>query len=447
MSLVVDGPRPASRTGWLAMVFIGTAAAAVIGTFSWLGSFSLAGLALIALLAPATLVALLYLTPGAFLVFVPASLPYAALGPVFPLEIAFAFGFGLALLRLIKDRAARLTQLGPIETAFGAFVLWAAITGLWSTDMDWYLRGLRRLSLGFATLWLASRLPSLLSRRAYTWSLILGAAAIAAAALAKRVSIGLSITQAMSYSRAEATDLGWGTANYIASLLLLMSPLMLDLAQRPAGRLQRPFAWVTLVAIAFVQGVVASRAAAVLFALGMLAQVLRLRSRRDVLPLLVVVSGVVALFASPLGGAILYRFSSVRELGSMTVRIWYTRVALHRVVDNLPWGMGLFQGWVYPDRLYGIDTHDYWLTVASELGLPGFVLWCAVLAMIIRAISSLGRDPEQKAIARALGVAFTVSQLHTLVEPTFQGLQYQFLYFWTIGGSLAYAEAQASSRR
>lgn len=429
------------------MVLVGAGSAALVGFFAWFGTFSLVGLALLALLVPAALVGILYFVPGTFLVLVPVSLPFAAIGPIFPLEIAFTVGFVLALVRLVKDRAARLTDLGPIETAFAGFVLWAAITGLWSSDMEWFLRGLRRLTLGFASLWLASRLPSLLSRRAYTWSLILGAAAISAAALAKRISIGLSFEQALSYSRAEATDLGWGTANYIASLLLLMSPLMLDLAQRPAGRLQRPFAWATLIAIAFVQGIVASRAAAVLFALGLLAQVLKLRSRRDVLPLLAVVSGVIALFASPLGGGILYRFSNLRELGSMTVRIWYTRVALHRVIDNFPWGMGLFQGWVYPDRLYGIDTHDYWLTIASELGLPGYVLWCAVLAMIVGSISRLHRDPENKALARALGVAFVVSQLHTLVEPTFQGLQYQFLYWWTIGGSLAYAEARASSRR
>jgi hypothetical protein len=34
--------------------------------------------------------------------------------------------------------------------------------------------------------------------------------------------------------------------------------------------------------------------------------------------------------------------------------------------------------------------------------------------------------------------AFWLSQIHTLVEPTFQGIQYQFLYFWVIGGYLGF---------
>jgi hypothetical protein len=54
-------------------------------------------------------------------------------------------------------------------------------------------------------------------------------------------------------------------------------------------------------------------------------------------------------------------------------------------------------------------------------------------------------------VGRALLISFWLSQLHTLVEPTFQGLQYQHLYFWLMGGYLGYvrhaASAADSSRR
>jgi len=46
-------------------------------------------------------------------------------------------------------------------------------------------------------------------------------------------------------------------------------------------------------------------------------------------------------------------------------------------------------------------------------------------------------------VGRALLIAFWLSQLHTLVEPTFQGLNYQYLYFWLMGGYLGYASFAA----
>ena len=91
--------------------------------------------------------------------------------------------------------------------------------------------------------------------------------------------------------------------------------------------------------------------------------------------------------------------------------------------------------------------------VGSELGLPGLLLWAAVLVIIWRAVGRLGSAPEMRGRVFALRVAFVLSQLHTLVEPTFQGSQYQFIWFWLFGGYFAYGAAEdadalsASSRR
>ena len=48
-------------------------------------------------------------------------------------------------------------------------------------------------------------------------------------------------------------------------------------------------------------------------------------------------------------------------VGSMTIRIWYFREGWWRLLEHLPWGMGLGQGYANPDHLHGIDPHDYWL--------------------------------------------------------------------------------------
>jgi O-antigen ligase len=164
-------------------------------------------------------------------------------------------------------------------------------------------------------------------------------------------------------------------------------------------------------------------------------------------------AAVAGVLASPLGSGFLLRFTSLRELGSITIRIWYWREAWLRLVEHLPLGLGLGQGYAYADKLQNIDPHNYWLVVGSELGVLGLLLWAAVLVITWRAVGLLGSAPEMRGRVFALQVAFVLAQLHTLVEPTFQGTQYQFLWFWLFGGYLAYGVAEeadaasASSRR
>ena len=68
----------------------------------------------------------------------------------------------------------------------------------------------------------------------------------------------------------------------------------------------------------------------------------------------------------------------------------------------------------------------------------GVLLWLAVLVLLWRRISAVARTPGWEGMGRALQVSFWLGQLHTIVEPTFQGVQYQFVYFWVMGGYLGY---------
>jgi O-antigen ligase len=239
--------------------------------------------------------------------------------------------------------------------------------------------------------------------------------------------------------------------------MMLVTPLALAIAVESRGA-RRVAAWVTVLLVATLQLLIASRAAASLFLVGMLVQVAfmgeggKARRRRGLIAA-GLVAAVAGLLASPLGAGFLLRFTSLRELGSITIRIWYWREAWLRVVEHLPFGLGLGQGYAYPDKLQNIDPHNYWLVVGSELGVPGLLLWAAVLVITWRAVGRLGTAPEMRGRVFALRVAFVLAQLHTLVEPTFQGTQYQFLWFWLFGGYFAYSAAEdagaasASSRR
>jgi hypothetical protein len=158
------------------------------------------------------------------------------------------------------------------------------------------------------------------------------------------------------------------------------------------------------------------------------------------------VIAIAGLLASPLAGLLLSRFTSPRELGSIVVRIWYFREAWRRLLDNLPWGIGLGQGFAYPDHLGDIDPHNYWLVVGSEFGVIGVGLWVVTLVLLWRRIQRHRSDAEWLKERSALQIAFWLSQLHTLVEPTFQGVQYQYVFWWVFGGYLGYQERERALR-
>jgi O-antigen ligase len=158
---------------------------------------------------------------------------------------------------------------------------------------------------------------------------------------------------------------------------------------------------------------------------------------------LVAVGVLAAVVASPIGMVLLTRMTSLREFASFTIRIWYWREGWRRLVEHLPWGMGLGQGIENPDHLHGTDPHDFWLLLGGDLGIPGVLLWAGVLVTIVRAWLAVGADPRRRELAFTLLLTFALGNVHSLVEPTFQGGQYQLLFLWIVCGSLAYARADA----
>ena len=75
------------------------------------------------------------------------------------------------------------------------------------------------------------------------------------------------------------------------------------------------------------------------------------------------------------------------------------------------------------------------------------MLWLVVLVVQWRAIRELSRSPGWSGTGQSLQIAFWLAQLHTLVEPTFQGVQYQFIYFWMFAGYLGYHDWERAQAR
>ncbi|HEY6866614.1 MAG TPA: hypothetical protein VI792_05110 [Candidatus Eisenbacteria bacterium] len=434
-------PQVAVAALGLACAVASAGAVSVIGKF---GALSPPGLATVLAMVAAGGLAVFYLAPQALIVLTPMFLPLPYLAHVFPYEMALLVLTGVIAIVGWRRRADWLFRLGPLEIAVLASMAWAFSTALWCTDWDHYLLGVRRLTMGFVTLWAAWRFARLAPRRWFELGLLLGTITLSLAAIVAYLSTGFTAERAL-IERASATDLGWGKANFIATILLLVSPVLLHIGLHGDRAWNRALAWVALPLVGGMQVLIASRAALVLFMGGLLVQVLGRRAHHRLL--LLVLAGFAAIFLGPWATGVLIRFTNVRELGSIAIRGWYFREAWRRTESGFPLGIGLGQGWGYPDHLNVNDPHNYWLVLSSELGVLGELTWIVVLVVLWRGIRRLEADPSRQLPGWPLQIAFWLAQLHTLVEPTFQGIQYPFVFFWLMGGYLGYGAAGAPPER
>jgi hypothetical protein len=406
------------------------------------GNFGLLGVLLGGFTLVAASLAVWIATPSLIVALIPALIPTPIFLYTFAWELALLALAFVAFLHGVRQRATWPWRLGAIECAWLAFAAWALFTGFWSADRVHYLLGVRRLAVGFCVVWVALRLSRLASRRWFETGIALCAIALSLAMIQHSGSSGYSLEQTLIH-RGTVMNLGWGKDNYIAGLLLICGPLLLR------GVLHGPWPERVVPAIAFalvtaVQVIIASRAGTLLFVAGTLAQLLYATRRYRVVVSLVAVGVLAALVASPMGMVLLARMTSLREFASFTIRIWYWREGWRRLVAHLPWGMGLGQGIENPDHLHGTDPHDIWLLIGGDLGIPGVLLWIGVLVAIARAWLAVWPDPRRREWAFTLLLTFALGNAHSLVEPTFQGVQYQLLFMWIVCGSLAYATAGAA---
>ena len=406
------------------------------------GPVSVPGLAMELLILAGAGLATLYLAPQALVVLTPTLIPLPYLAHVFPYEMSLLVLALVVVMLGWRRRANWLFQLGRLEIALIAFMTWAFSTAFWCQDWPHYLLGVRRLAMAFLALWTASRLAHLVPRRWFELGLLLGTVTLALAALTRYLTTGFS-SQRAALQRASATDLGWGTANFIATLLLLMAPVLLHLALHADRPWNRALAWFAIPLVAAMQVLIASRAALLLFMSGLLVQAVGSRSNRRLIG--VVVAGIAIILMGPWSTGFFARFTNLRELGSVAIRVWYFRETWRRTESAFPLGIGLGQGWSYPDHLNIYDPHNYWLVLSSELGVLGVLAWIVVLVMLWRRIRALDWDRSHRLPGWALQISFWLAQLHTQVEPTFQGIQYQFLFFWLMGGYLGYGAASGAA--
>lgn len=366
--------------------------------------------------------------------FIPLLLIPAPVAHIPPHEVGLLLLCSMLVILGLARRAPWLTRADPIEVAVACLILWAAFTGLWSSDVLWYLYNIRKMLMGLLALWAASRLGAWVSREDRMLGIALAALGISAATLA-RFALVTGTSPGQTVSRNAATDIGWGSSNYITAIVVLMAPSVLRVAARDQRRLALIAAWITLPLIVVVAMVSGSRGGVLLILLTTLivAAIARVRRRRWWLALALLFA---LLIFGPGATDLLGRFTKPLEFSSVAARLYFFHIGWIRLIEHLPWGMGLGQELVIADELLGGDPHNYLLTIGGELGMPGLVLWCVVIAMIWRRSGAMMRARGGGFDGMAMRVTLVIAVANSLFEPTLFGLHYHFLFYWILGAQL-----------
>jgi O-antigen ligase len=148
---------------------------------------------------------------------------------------------------------------------------------------------------------------------------------------------------------------------------------------------------------------------------------------------------------TPLGHGLMLRFTDARSLESVFARVLIWQAAWQRGVSHLPFGVGVAQGLVTHDSLLATDPHNYLLTLFSEMGIPGLLLWLWLFAALWSAGRGLRAHPGSHEVGTALLATLAIAFFNMQFEPTLAGGLYHLLFWWLVG--IYYAEGPAEASR
>lgn len=351
--------------------------------------------------------------------------------PIFHFEalvMLLALTMGFASFSALKVRSWRLQ---PVEARYLAFLA-TMLPGIVAAVSLWrYFGAFKVYFLGLLAFEVARHSVRRYGRTALLWGPAIFCAATAAMMAVRVVRSGIPAFKSVE-QRVYLSDMGWGTSNYVAAVLVICVPSLVLLV-RGTGRSTWPrFAAVgTLIATLGAILVTTSRGGALLAIAYLLSLVVRIRNKVTATALaLLVVAGITL---TPFGTGLVDRFTNPQGSDSIIFRAFIWQAGLQRGWTHLPFGVGIGQGILQNDRLQGIDTHNFLITLFAELGPIGVVAWLWLFAALVGAARRLSQHVETRIAGSAFKATLALAFANLLFEPTLVGNHYHLLFWWLVG--------------
>ena len=368
----------------------------------------------------------LLITP--ILIVVPAALLY-----VRAFEWIFLASLTSYLLRYGSVRFFE-TRARSVDVVFLLYILWGFVSLKEAVHLPSALLGMKTVLVFFLAFQVGSRVFG--SRDPLPLFRVYALTAIAVALQEFWLIASRGYSPALLATRISLlTDVGWGVSVYVSAVAVLAASASLPLAFLASGR-ERLLPILAVAAGVFSSVVSLGRGSLVALAAGLVVCAFSV-SRRMRVPALLLIGAVAAVYlVSPLGQSSLDRFTSTQGLRSVGVRLIVYREAVQIALANPIFGVGPSQMQFHSYFITGENPHNIFLKNAVDFGLVGLVLYTVLLGWIVRRWLHIRREAVTQAEkARALGIPvfLCTALVNAAVEPTLEGPQYGFLFWFLIG--------------
>lgn len=234
-------------------------------------------------------------------------------------------------------------------------------------------------------------------------------------------------------------NIGWGRSNYLAAFFIVIIPLTIGYLIYSRKVITKYLLIISLIIMILAITLTLSRGgilALIVALIFLLPKVIKPKYFFSIIGFFILIS--IVLLLNPLTFVIIDRISTLETSGSVYSRINYYVDVWKAFLDYPFTGVGLGNLSYYSKFILGPDlspsAHNIVLGALGELGLVGAFFYLSIFIYIGRKIIVLYKAEKEdnlKILRWALFSSYVGGMLHTLVEPTLEGLQFSIV-FWAI---------------
>lgn len=236
-------------------------------------------------------------------------------------------------------------------------------------------------------------------------------------------------------------SVGWGKSNYLAAFFVVIIPTTISYLLYTQKKFSKFLLTVLLLFMFFAMTLTLSRGGILALLITLLILIPKVLNRKYFLPIFIVFLIVTLIvLLNPLTYILIDRISTLESSNSVYTRINFYKDVWNAFLSHPITGVGLGNLGHYSKFILGPElspsAHNIILGALGELGIIGTIFYLSIFILLTTKIYrnyKAEKDESLRGLRWCLFSSVIGGLIHTLVEPTLEGLQFSIIY-WTIVG-------------
>lgn len=243
------------------------------------------------------------------------------------------------------------------------------------------------------------------------------------------------------FLRKNLLTLGWGRSNFLAAFFVLIIPSTIGYFLYTNNRKIKMVLTLGLVLMSVAMILTLSRGGIIALIVALIILSFKVLNKKTLIPMMSAISVIVIIvMLNPLTYVLINSISALETSKSVYSRINFYKDVWKAFLENPITGVGFgnlgyYAQFIIPYR-DAPSAHNLVLGALGEIGIIGLFFYLSIFALLIRKLFKDYKneyDPRLLLLRWSVFSAILGALVHSLVEPTFESLQFA-LIFWTISG-------------